>query len=118
MQLLSSSLVFYHMTGGLVTSGGSESGKMTANHLVHSHQLGDASLNHQAITSSCFLSHFAIVFGLSDGDIVYLRMASGTDEGGVCVETILRYTGVVQALWSGLMGNSQGIQPNVLVISG
>ena len=119
--------------GGLVESVHSDSDLASPHGLFRTHQLSDASLNNQVITSSCFLSHFAIVFGLSEGDVVYLRMASegggGGDVGGgrggrrggqgVFVETVMRYAGVVESLWSGLMGASPGvIQPRVLVISG
>lgn len=89
--------------------------------LTCTHRLSEATLNNQSITSSCFLSHFAIVFGLSDGDVVYLRMASEGRGGGqsVSVETVMRCTGVVQSLWSGLVGSSpEGITPRVMVISG
>jgi hypothetical protein len=106
--------------GSLVESLDSDSEVIAMHSLTRSHQLSEASLNNQAITSSCFLSHFAIVFGLSDGDIIYLRMAS--PEGGgqaVCVETVMRCAGVVQALWTGLVGGAPGaITPRVMVISG
>ena len=103
--------------GGLVESVDSDSSLASKHSLLRTHQLSDSSLNNQTITSTCFLSHFAIVFGLSDGDVVYLRVASGSE--GVFVETVMRYTGVVQALWSGLMGSSPvGLKPKVVVLSG
>ena len=90
---------------------------VSGNGLVRTHQLSEASLNSQTVSTCSFLSHFAIVFGLSGGDIIYLRMTSGG--GSVFVETVMRYAGVVQSLLSGLVGsNSSGVTPKVMVVSG
>ena len=92
-------------------------GPLTLQGLTCTHRLSDSSLKSQVVTSTCFLSHFAIVFGLSDGDVVYLRMSSGDDQ--VFIETVMRYTGVVQSLWSGLVGSATGeVTPKVVAMSG
>lgn len=103
--------------GSLVESVDSDSVLASKHCLIRTHQLSDSALNGQSVTSTCFLSHFAIVFGLSDGDVAYLRMASGG--GAVFVETVMRYAGVVQTLWTGIMGPATGgVKPKVIVISG
>lgn len=80
--------------------------------LVKSHQISDSIRDNQSICCASHLSHFGIIFGLNQGDIVYVRMSPDR----LFVETLLRDEGVVSALWSGIVGAAK--RPAVLATSG
>lgn len=68
--------------------------------------------DNQTICCASHLSHFGIIFGLSQGDIVYIRMSPDR----LFVETLLRDEGALSALWSGIVGPAK--RPAVLATSG
>lgn len=58
------------------------------------------------------MSHFGIVFGLNQGDIIYVRAASD----GLYVETLLRDEWMLTSLFSGIIGTTR--RPAIVSVSG
>jgi hypothetical protein len=79
--------------------------------LIRTHQIRQSLRDGQAITCATHLSHFGVVFGLSQGDIVYVR--AGAD--GLYVETLLSEWGLT-SLFSGILGAAP--RPATLAVSG
>ena len=80
--------------------------------LIKSHQISDSIRDNQTICCASLLSHFGILFGLSQGDIIYLRMSPDR----LFVETVLRDESALSAIWSGIIGPAK--RPAVLATSG
>ena len=80
--------------------------------LMRTHQISESIREGQTITCGAHLSHFGVVFGLNQGDIVYVRAASD----GLYVETLLRSEWILTSLLSGLLGSNR--QAGILAVSG
>jgi hypothetical protein len=80
--------------------------------LIRTHQISESIREGQIITCGAHLSHFGVVFGLNQGDIVYVRAASD----GLYVETLLRSEWVLTSLLSGFLGSNR--KAGILAVSG
>jgi hypothetical protein len=80
--------------------------------LLRTHQISESIREGQTITCAAHLSHFGVVFGLNQGDIVYVRAASD----GLYVETVLRSEWVLTSLLSGFLGSNR--KAGILAVSG
>jgi hypothetical protein len=76
------------------------------------HEIDEWTREGQTITCAAHLSHHGVVFGLSQGDIVYSRATSA----GVYVDTVLKEESVIGSLLSGIIGTTK--KPAILTLSG
>lgn len=80
--------------------------------LIRSHQVSESIREGQSITCGAHLSHFGVVFGLNQGDIVYIRATAD----GLYVETLLRSEWIISSLLSGFLGPHR--KTAILAVSG
>jgi hypothetical protein len=105
-------IIIFEFSGGLLCTRTERLSFKTSVGLIKSHQISDTIRDNQTICCASHLSHFGIIFGLSQGDIVYIRMSPDR----LFVETLLRDEGALSALWSGIVGPAK--RPAVLATSG